>query len=329
MRVYINALEKEIEERSCDGIFDSVYIGGGTPSVLYRGAISRILAALYRSYDIVRPEITVECNPDSASEAFFDECVSAGVNRFSIGLQTTDDALLACIGRAHDYGTFLKAYNNAVKYGSVNVDLMMGLPGQSVGDVALSVKTVCDLAPQHVSLYALKCEEGTPLYNRGYCPDEDLQAAMYDAAFDSLTGRGYCRYEVSNFALKGFESRHNLKYWTMKPYLGFGASAHSFTGDCRMANVNSIEQYVTGKPPAVIRETERDFKEEYVMLALRTAAGIDLSDYERRFNVSLIKEKSKELERLVRGGIVLISDGSLRLADGAFYVMNSVIAELV
>lgn len=329
MRVYVTALIKEIRARSCGGVFDSVYFGGGTPSALYRGGLREILGAIRDNYTVVRPEITVECNPDSADEAFFAECADIGVNRFSIGLQTTDDILLKAIGRPHTYRQFADAFASARRIGETNVDLMLGLPGQTTEDLIGSVETVCALGPDHISLYALKVEPGTPLYASGYRPDEDGQAAMYDEAYRRLRAHGYDRYEVSNFARGGRVSRHNCKYWTMRPYLGFGAAAHSFTGSHRIANTDSIAAYIAGRRPQSTEETAEDYREEYVMLALRTAAGIDLADYKRRFGASLTEEKAWQTERLVKGGFIEIASGHLKLTEDAFYVMNAVIAELI
>ena len=329
MRVYVNALIKEIRARSCGGAFDSVYFGGGTPSALYRGGLREILGAIRDNYTVVLPEITVECNPDSADEAFFAECADIGVNRFSIGLQTTDDILLKAIGRPHTYRQFADAFASARQIGETNVDLMLGLPGQTTEDLIGSVETVCALGPDHISLYALKVEPGTPLYASGYRPDEDGQAAMYDEAYRRLRVHGYDRYEVSNFARGGRVSRHNYKYWTMRPYLGFGAAAHSFTGSRRIANTDSIAAYIAGRQPQSTEETAEDYREEYVMLALRTAAGIDLADYKRRFGASLTEEKARQTERLVKGGFIEIASGHLKLTEDAFYVMNAVIAELI
>lgn len=329
MRVYVNALIKEICARSCGGVFDSVYFGGGTPSALYRGGLREILGAIRDNYTVVLPEITVECNPDSADEAFFTECADIGVNRFSIGLQTTDDILLKAIGRPHTYRQFADAFTSARRIGETNVDLMLGLPGQTTEDLIGSVETVCALGPDHISLYALKVEPGTPLYASGYRPDEDGQAAMYDEAYRRLRAHGYDRYEVSNFARGGRVSRHNYKYWTMRPYLGFGAAAHSFTGSRRIANTDSIAAYIAGRRPQSTEETAEDYREEYVMLALRTAAGIDLADYKRRFGASLTEEKARQTERLVKGGFIEIASGHLKLTEDAFYVMNAVIAELI
>lgn len=329
MRVYVNALIKEIRARSCGGVFDSVYFGGGTPSALYRGGLREILGAIRDNYTVVLPEITVECNPDSADEAFFAECADIGVNRFSIGLQTTDDILLKAIGRPHTYRQFADAFASARRIGETNVDLMLGLPGQTTEDLIGSVETVCALGPDHISLYALKVEPGTPLYASGYRPDEDGQAAMYDEAYRRLRAHGYDRYEVSNFARGGRVSRHNCKYWTMRPYLGFGAAAHSFTGSRRIANTDSIAAYIAGRRPQSTEETAEDYREEYVMLALRTAAGIDLADYKRRFGTALTEEKARQTERLVKGGFIEIASGHLTLTEDAFYVMNAVIAELI
>lgn len=329
-KIYVAALLREIERRAGFDA-DTVYIGGGTPSTLYRGAISAILQAL-RAHDRIAAdaEITIEANPDSASDEFFSECRDAGVNRISLGLQTTSDALLGAIGRIHTFAQFMQAFERAKQAGMrISVDLMLGLPGQTERDALDSLETVLRLDPGHISLYALSVEENTPLYARGYVPDTDRQAAMYDACRQRLAAAEYARYEVSNFARAGQESRHNLKYWTMQPYLGLGAAAHSFDGRTRCANTENVAAYVNGAARTEICESDDELREEYIMLALRTAYGLDLQAYKARFRRDLLAEKKAEIERLTASGLLDVSAGRLRLNDDAFYIMNSIIIALI
>lgn len=329
-KTYVAALLREIERRAGFDA-DTVYIGGGTPSTLYRGAISTILQAL-RAHNRIADgaEITIEANPDSASDEFFAECRDAGVNRISLGLQTTSDTLLRGIGRIHTFARFTEAFERAKRADMrINVDLMLGLPDQTERDALDSLETVLRFDPGHISLYALSVEENTPLYTRGYVPDTDAQAAMYDACRQRMLSADYMRYEVSNFARKGQESRHNLKYWTMQPYLGLGAAAHSFDGHTRFSNTENVSAYMVGQSGSAVRETDDDLREECIMLALRTAKGLDLSAYRARFGHDLLQEKKTEIERLVSEAFIRISDGYLRLTDAAFYVMNSIIVMLL
>lgn len=327
-KAYVGALAKEIAARSERGAFDTVYVGGGTPSTLYRGGLTEILSAVRAHYALRDPEITVECNPDSATPGFFAECADNGVNRISIGLQTADDEQLRAVGRPHDYRQFLTAYERARAItDNVSVDVMLGLPGDTAETLDGTLDRVLRLEPAHVSLYALKVEDNTPLAQEGFTVDEDLQADRYARAYERLIGAGFRRYEVSNFCRPGRESRHNCKYWRMNRYLGFGAAAHSFTGAERLANTDNIAAYIVGAPSTVTPVTDADFREEYIMLALRTAEGIDLRDYRKRFGVDLLAEKSAEIQKLA--SFLLVTPARLRLRPDAFYVMNAVIARLL
>lgn len=330
-KAYVRALLSELAARRQSGGFDTIYIGGGTPSTLYRGGLTEIISAVSAGYALSSPEITVECNPDSADDGFFAECADCGVNRVSLGLQTANDRLLSRIGRPHVYGQFLRAYERAKNLTeNVSVDLMLGLPDQDMRDLSDSLQKVVGLGPKHVSLYALKVEEGTPLYKEGFVPDEDAEADMYETAYRTLTENGFSRYEVSNFAVPGFESRHNSKYWDLTEYLGFGVAAHSLDGGVRSANTENIAAYIAGR-----RETERreipddERREEYIMLRLRTHDGIDLNDYRARFGRDLLFEKKAEIDGLVRGGFLCREGAKLALCEQAFYVMNSVVLRLL
>ena len=327
-KAYVGALVKEIAARSERGAFDTVYVGGGTPSTLYRGGLTEILSAVRAHFALRDPEITVECNPDSATPGFFAECKDNGVNRISIGLQTADDEQLRAVGRPHDYRQFLTAYERARAItDNVSVDVMLGLPGGTAETLDGTLESVLHLEPAHVSLYALTVEEDTPLAKEGFTVDEDLQADLYARSYERLTAAGFRRYEVSNFCRPGRESRHNRKYWRMNRYLGFGAAAHSFTGDARLANTDNIAAYIVGAQPTVTPVSDADFREEFIMLALRTAEGIDRRAYRKRFGVDLCEEKSAEIRTLAP--FLHVTPTRLRLQPDAFYVMNSIIAKLI
>lgn len=329
--LYVEALLREIEERA-GFVADTVYIGGGTPSTLFPGALTRVLEAIRRFDRIANDaEITVEANPDSATQAFFAEIAAAGVNRVSLGLQTTDDRLLAGLGRVHTYAQFEEALCLAQRFGMrTNVDLMLGIPGQTQENAIEDLRRVLALDPGHISLYALTLEQGTALAADGFRPDEDGQAAMYDMCLNTLQATGYRRYEVSNFARKGQESRHNQKYWSMQPYLGLGVAAHSFDGRKRMVNGDNLSSYIIGKGEHTVTvESDDDLREETVMLALRTAEGLDLEGYRLRFGRDLLKEKRETIARLSADGFVKVEDRRLRLTSRAYYVMNTIILDLL
>ena len=276
---YVEALLTELELVARGGgypaAFDTVFFGGGTPSLLSGAQMKTILDALRVHFAIrADAEISMECNPGTVSPEKLAAYRAAGINRLSIGLQSTHDVLLNEIGRIHHFAQFLETHSSARAAGfdNINVDLMHGLPNQTLEQYLDSLKTVCDLGVQHISAYSLILEEHTPLYFRVEkgevaLPDEDLVADMQDAGIEYLEQRGYHRYEISNFAQDGFECRHNRNYWDNGEYLGFGIAAHAAVRQgrwTRFANVDSLDEYyrllARGKRPLAetIRLTQRD-----------------------------------------------------------------------
>ncbi len=330
---YVDALIREIRDVGGGRHADTVYIGGGTPSVLKRGELKRIMSAVRENFSLFdNAEISSECNPDSATREFFDECVSSGVNRVSMGLQSANDALLKKIGRIHTFGQFTDSVEAARAAGLENIgaDLMLGLPSQTEKDVTDALRAVIERGLKHVSVYGLSVEEGTPLYKSGYEPDEDMCADFYDLCYETLKSAGYHRYEVSNFAIAGKECRHNIKYWTSKPYLGFGVAAHSFYGNTRRENTADRKRYMTGERVEKITElTKADRIEETIMLSLRTDRGLDLTEFENKSGCDLLKSKRSEIDRLKKLGLINIDGKRLRLTEQAYYKMNYVILALL
>ena len=295
MDAYTAALVRHLEEvapQAAAHVVDTVYIGGGTPTYLGAARLKTILTAIRKRYRLSHDaEITVEANPDSACDVKALRTLHrAGVNRVSLGVQSADDALLRRIGRIHTFDQVKQAAQAIRKAGirNLSMDLIYGLPGQTLDQWLDTLAEVLALDPQHISCYGLKLEEGTPLYLRREqetFPDDDQQAEMYLSAVDTLAQHGYEQYEISNFARPGFASRHNLKYWHMDEYAGFGPGAHSDMGGVRFAYIRDIDRYISGQ--LVLSESEtgetlaRDF--EYVMLSLRTAEGIDRAYFERTY----------------------------------------------
>ncbi|MDD4312453.1 MAG: radical SAM family heme chaperone HemW, partial [Eubacteriales bacterium] len=303
---YVGALIREIELVSSGGsypaAFDTVFFGGGTPSLLTGDQMRRIMTALRERFDIrANAELSMESNPGTVTPEKLAAYREAGINRLSIGLQSTHDALLQSIGRIHSFAQFEETLHRARAAGfdNINVDLMHGLPNQTIEQYLDSLKTVCDLGVQHISAYSLILEEHTPLYlrvERGETtvPDEDIVADMQDAGIDYLEMRGYHRYEISNFAREGYECRHNLNYWLNGEYLGFGVAAHGVVRQkhwTRTANVDSLEEYdrliARGKRPLseTIPLAPRDEMFECVMLGLRLVRGIDRAVFLTRFGL--------------------------------------------
>ncbi len=274
---------------------DSIYFGGGTPSFYGADRLIEILNALKLNGNVrLDSEITVECNPDSISLNALKLLRQEGVNRISLGVQASDNNLLKLIGRRHNFLQVKHAVQDARDAGfeNVSLDLIYGLPSQTKNDWAETLARIIELHPEHISCYGLKLEEGTPMYekyrNSPILPDDDDQADMYFYAADMLERYGYKQYEISNFAAKGFESKHNLKYWNLDDYMGFGPGAHSCVGNLRYSFVKDLRQYISGvaRGVSIIDEYQQiDSLEravEYLMLGMRTSNGISEHDYRTR-----------------------------------------------
>ena len=275
---------------------DTVYFGGGTPLMLGVKPLIQILDFLKRRFKVAKDaEITVEANPESVDFPALRALRRAGVNRLSLGMQSACDGELKAVGRIHDFAQVEAAVEAArkAKLKNVSLDLIYGLPGQTQESWERTLDAAIALNPEHISGYGLKVEEGTPLAARVAAgetlPDDDAQADAYLAMVDRLTAAGYGQYEISNFAKEGYPSRHNLKYWTLSPYLGFGPGAHSDFGDRRYAFLRDLEGYITaveGGGRLLSEETvipRRERGSEYLMLRLRTTHGIEEWEYRREF----------------------------------------------
>ena len=342
MQRYLKALCAHIKE--CGALapkykVDTIYFGGGTPSFFGSAGLSTILAAIRRSFDVdSKAEITFEANPDSITDKLLLRLRGEGFNRVSLGVQCDDDAILQTIGRPHTYEQAKEAVEKIRRAGftNVSVDLIYGLPGQTLAGWKQTVEHVMELHPEHISCYGLKLEEGTPLYtnqHRYHLPEDDDQADMYLAAVDILTSNGFRQYEISNFARKGLYSRHNMKYWMGNEYLGFGPSASSDFAGRRFTMVRDIEEYIEGIRTGgeVIEDQEEiplwDRAGEYIMLRLRTLNGISGEDYERRFRLPF-EPLEKELEKQ-QGYAVKSPDGRWRLTPKGYLISNTIISDLL
>ena len=339
MDAYMAALLRHLEEvapRAAGMQVDTVYFGGGTPSYLGAARLCRILQTVLRRYDVARDaEITLEANPDSAGDwKELRKLRRAGFNRLSLGVQSTDDALLRRIGREHTYEQVQQAVMAArkAKFTNLSLDLIYGLPGQTMEDWQRTLADAVALGPEHLSCYGLKLEEGTPLWQQRQTltlPDDDAQADMYLYTVAALGEMGYEQYEISNFAKSGKESRHNLKYWRMEEYAGFGPGAHSDFGGVRYGYVRDIDSYIAGRLVLSESETDstlaRDY--EYVMLSLRTAAGIDRQTFEKRYR-QRFQPMETLFEQYEKAGLASRTEGGWRLTPRGFLVSNSIIAAL-
>ena len=309
---------------------DTVYFGGGTPSYLGAERMAQLLQTVKKKYHVNRhAEITMEANPDS----IFDEkslrtLRRMGLNRISLGVQTSDDHLLRRLGRVHTWQQVVDAVATVrkAKIPDLSLDLIYGLPDQTMKDWERTLFDAVSLSPEHISCYGLKLEEGTPLWQQRQnlaLPDDDAQADMYLYAVRYLAQRGYVQYEISNFCRPGHESRHNLKYWTLGEYAGFGPGAHSDFGNVRYAYYRDLDTYLSGRliltESETMTQTERE--REYIMLSLRTAAGLDIRTFENRY-----RQRFDVLEPLLtdyeRHGLAQRTAGGWRLTPEGFLVSN-------
>ena len=339
MDAYTAALIRHLEEvapRCAAHTADTVYFGGGTPSYLGEKRLTRLLKTVKKRFHVSpQAEITLEANPDSAGDwKALRNLQRAGFNRLSLGVQAADDDLLRRIGRIHTWEQVLEAVAAArmAKLENLSLDLIYGLPGQTMAAWQETLRAAAALEPQHISCYGLKLEEGTPLWQQRDTlplPDDDAQADMYLWTVSYLAEHGYAQYEISNFARPGFESRHNLKYWTLSEYAGFGPGAHSDLGGVRFAYEKDLDAYIAGdlrlSEMEEIPLLDRDL--EYIMLSLRTVQGIDRTYFERQF-----RQKFRPMEELLTQyaahGLAQRTERGWRLTPRGFFVSNTIIVSL-
>ena len=339
---YVSALCRqlaEIAQRTTAHTVDSVYLGGGTPSYLGEKRLRRILKTVKKHYHLSRDaEITLEANPDSAGDwRALRSLRRAGMNRLSLGVQSADDGLLRALGRPHTFAQAEEAAAAArrARIRNLSLDLIYGLPGQNLAGWKDTLERAAALEPEHLSCYGLKVEEGTPLWDmqeKMDLPDDDAQADMYLWTVERLGALGYEQYEISNFARPGRASRHNMKYWTLCEYAGFGPGAHSDLGDVRYAYLRSLDTYCAGVEAGVsvlessehIPSRERDI--EYVMLGLRLTQGISRQEFENRYRLPFAPIQSV-LERFRATGHAALAGERWRLTPEGFLVSNQIIGQ--
>ena len=321
-------------------VVDSVYIGGGTPSWYGEKRVRELLSAVKKHFKVSSDaEVTMEANPDSVDLPSLRRLRRAGVNRLSMGMQSACDGELTAIHRPHTFAQVEAAVAAArkAKIKNLNLDLIYGLPGQTEESWHDTVEKALALAPEHLSCYGLTVEEGTPLARRvaagEQLPDDDMQATLYLWTVERLAQAGYEQYEISNFARSGFQSRHNLKYWMGKPYLGIGAAAHSDFGGCRYSYVRSVEGYIRGvmNGDRLLDSSEqipqRERGSEYLMLRLRTTHGIEEWEYRRQYYMNFDPIGARLAEYEQRGWATR-TGGRWHFTPEGFLLSNRLIAEL-
>jgi len=340
---YTEALKRELELHLKNGAFnekiETIFCGGGTPTVLPPALLCDVFEHLYSRLDISDDvEITLEANPGTITAKSLTAYRQMGINRLSIGLQSCSDRLLKAIGRIHSYNEFLAGYESARSAGfkNINVDLMCALPSQEAYELLESVDQVIQLAPEHISLYSLILEEGTPLADMVQSgsiqlPGEDDAVNMFIAAMDLLRRRGYERYEVSNFARPGFHCRHNVGYWQRKNYIGLGCAAASFSAGRRFTNTPDLDEYIAacmdGRFCHIQTETltPEDEVFEEIMLSLRMMDGIDLKGFSARHGFMFEEKYKNYIASLSGHGFAQLTDHRFCLTDAGIQVQNSIL----
>lgn len=340
---YVRALCRHLEAAAPtvrDMTVDTVYLGGGTPTLLDTADFKAILDTVRGHFALERDaEITAECNPVTHADGLMEGLREAGVNRLSIGLQSADEGELRLLGRPHGFSEFLSTYEAARRGGfdNVSVDLMFGIPNQTVESFAKTLDTVILLSPEHISAYGLRIEEGTPFYGMRKSlalPDEDTECEMAELAACRLARAGFEHYEISNYAKAGKRSRHNMRYWLGKDYLGFGAAAHSYHRGTRFETAPDTAAYIEAVERGdfekmrknAVRIEGKEKMDEYVMLRMRLSDGIGLADFERRFGVSF-EAQYGDTRRLVLGGFLTDDGARIAFTEKGMRVSNAILCD--
>lgn len=341
---YIEAVKKEIELQKIKSEITTIYVGGGTPSYIESKYIKEIIEEIKKKNVSNDAEITIEINPGTVTLEKLRDYKKSGINRLSIGLQTTQNNLLKQIGRIHDFEQFVETYKLAQKEGfkNINVDLMLGLPNQRIKDLKESLEKVIELQPEHISVYSLIVEEGTPICNKIEkgdleLPEEELERNMYWYVKNTLELNGYKHYEISNFARKGYESKHNLNCWKQKEYVGIGLAAHSYRDITRYSNTEQMGEYIRNvknenlERNRIIHEIqkEEDTKKEYMILGLRQIDGIKISKFKEKFGDNPIYLFRNELKKLSDENLINIDEDNIKLTNKGIDFANLVWEEFV
>ncbi|MBQ2917466.1 MAG: oxygen-independent coproporphyrinogen III oxidase [Clostridia bacterium] len=340
---YINSLKKEINnyktnQKEC--LIETIYFGGGTPSYIESKYIVDVLEEIKQKFNVSKDaEITIEANPGTIDEQKLKDYYNAGINRISFGLQSTRSELLKLVGRIHSYSSFLDAYGLARKVGfkNINVDLMIGLPVQTLEDVQKDLERIIELKPEHISVYSLIVEEGTVIEQKIsnkelYLPSENLERKMYWKVKEELEKQGYIHYEISNFSKPNYESKHNLSCWNQEEYIGFGLAAHSYIDNKRYSNTIDFEEYFDWPENSkIIHEIQsnEDKMKEYMLLSLRKIEGVKISEFKNKFVDNPIYLYRESLNKLVTKELIEIDIDSIKLTNKGIDLANLVWEEFV
>lgn len=338
VQTYVDALINEIKAFKTNSMVKSVFIGGGTPSVIDSKYICIIMSTVYDNFNVDKDaEITLEANPGTVNMYKLKDYVNSGINRISFGVQAWQDRLLKRIGRIHSGADAASSILMAKEAGfhNINCDIMFSLPNQSCRDFIETIERVTDLQPKHISAYSLIIEEGTPLYdmyNRGEIKpvDEYLDRKMYHRCIGLLEKKGYKQYEISNFAKEGYQCRHNLVYWYRGEYKGFGLGAASLVNEVRLKNTEDFYEYIKGNNAV---EAERlstaDMQEEFMFLGLRCNSGISEKSFFYNFGISIDEIYGKQISQLISNGLIMRENGCISLTERGFDLANMVFVEFM
>lgn len=349
---YVEALIQEISQcnsqkrKSTSETVTTVFLGGGTPSILSPAQIERIMGALHEAFEIEQnAEVSMEANPGNVTQEKLVAYKEAGINRISFGLQSTNNEELRVLGRIHTYEDFIESFQLARDCGfdNINVDLISAIPGQTVENWEESVQKIIDLNPEHISAYSLIIEEGTPFYEiygedaegEALLPSEEDEREMYHCTEELLEEAGYHRYEISNYAKEGRECRHNLGYWERKNYLGIGLGASSLLDNVRYKNTDDLAKYLTWSDDLEEIQEEREVlsreeqMEEFVFLGLRKMKGISIQEFEDTFGKTLEECYGENIHRLQKETLLILEEGYLKLTKKGIDISNYVFAEIL
>ncbi len=342
---YVNALISEIQnpKSKIQNPIETIYFGGGTPSLLTAQQLEKILATIHQNFSLEpNIELTLEMNPATVTLEKLRDFKSLGVNRASFGVQTFDDRALKLLARGHDSRDARTTFEllRQANFDNISFDLIAGLPHQTLENWEDNLSQALALEPEHLSLYLLEIHESTPLAEqirskRQPVPDEDLAAEMYELMLERVVEKGYRQYEISNFSKPNFESRHNSKYWLCEPVFAFGVSAHSFDGQARWANERDTNRYVSllesGQSPIAEKNVleAAQVAGEFAFLRLRLNQGLNLSEYQERFGIDLRAEQAEELKRLEEAELIEFKNNHLKLTKKGMVYSNEVFAVFV
>ena len=348
---YVDALVSDIEhtgkKMSEDNVIvDSIYVGGGTPSLLSKREIELLTDTIYDSFNVTEDaEFTFEANPATLDKGKAKCLIDSGVNRLSIGLQSAHDNELDALSRIHTFKDFLQSYRTARKAGfeNINIDVMYGIPEQTLESFLETLRIVTELEPEHISMYGLRIEEGTPFcvhQSELELPDEDTEYAMYRQGRELLIDAGYAHYEISNYAKKGRGSKHNLKYWRCEEYIGIGVAAHSFYEGKRYAKISDVDRYIayvcgdenfenTISARSVEQIDQKTLECEYVMLGLRTSQGVVKAQFEQKFGFSFDSKYAERIKEYAEAGFIIDTERACTFSPEGLYVSNRILADIL